>query len=61
VGGGGFVGLVSLTSSPHSLELFVLDGGWSASRVLLCVCVCIGLAHLVFYGRENKCVKCRNG
>ena len=23
--------------SPYSSELFVLDGGWSASRVLLCV------------------------
>jgi len=33
--------LVSLTSSsypsPYSLELFVLDGRWSTSRVLLCV------------------------
>ena len=34
---GGFVGLVSLTSSPYSSELFVLGGGWSASRVLPCV------------------------
>jgi len=33
--GGGvvFAGLVSLTSSPYSSELFVLGGGWSASRV----------------------------
>jgi len=31
------VDLVSLTSSPYSSELFVLGGGWSASRVLLCV------------------------
>ena len=29
---------VSLASSPYSSELFVvLGGGWSASRVLLCV------------------------
>ena len=32
-----FAGLVSLTTSPYSSELFVLGGGWSASRVLLCV------------------------
>jgi len=32
-----FAGSVSLTSSPYSSELFVLGGGWSASRVLLCV------------------------
>jgi len=32
---GVFAGLVSLTS-PYS-ELVVLGGGWSASRVLLCV------------------------
>jgi len=25
------------------------------------VCVCVGFVHLVVYGRENKCVKCRNG
>ena len=58
-----FAGLVSLTSSPYSSELFVLGewGVWSASRVLLCVCVCVcvGLVHLVLYGIENKCVKCR--
>jgi len=38
VGGGGgvFAGLVSLTS-PFSSELVVLDGRWSASRVLPCV------------------------
>ena len=29
--------LVSLTSSSYSSELFVLGGGWSSSRVLLCV------------------------
>ena len=23
--------------------------------------VCVGLAHLIFYGRENKCVKCTDG
>ena len=54
-----FVGLVSLTSSPYSLELLVLGRGlvWLQG---FCY-VCVGLAHLVFYGRENKCVKCRNG
>jgi len=56
-GGVGFAGLISLTSSLYSSELFVLGGG------LVClqgfVCVCVGLAHLIFYGRENKCVKCR--
>jgi len=36
-GGGVFAGLVSQTSSPFSSELVVLGGGWSASRVLLCV------------------------
>ena len=53
-GGGGFAGLVSLTF-PYSSELFVLGGG------LVCLqgfaCVSVGLAHLLFYGRENKCVK----
>ena len=37
MGGGVFVGLVSLTSSPYSSELVVLGMVWSASRVLLCV------------------------
>jgi hypothetical protein len=36
-GGGGFAGLVSLTSFPYSLELLVPGRGFSASRVLLCV------------------------
>ena len=53
--GGGFAGLVSLISSPYSSELLVLGGG------LVCLqgfaCVSVGLAHLLFYGRENKCVK----
>ena len=35
--GVGLTGLVSLTSSPYSLELLVPGGGLSASRVLLCV------------------------
>ena len=49
--GGDFAGLFILTSSPYSSELFVFGGG------LVCLkgfaCVCVGLAHLVFYGREN--------
>ena len=56
-----FAGFVSLTFSPYSSELLVPGGRFlSASRVCY-VCVCVGLAHLVFYGRENKCVKCRIG
>jgi len=39
--GGWFGGLVSLTSSPYSSELFALGGVWSASRILLCVRVCM--------------------
>jgi len=60
--GGGvvFAGLVILTS-PYSLELLVLVGGWSASRVLLCVCVRRLGAFGFLWERENRCVKCRNG
>jgi len=54
-----FAGLVSLVSSPYSSELFFL-GGVGLPPGFCCVCTCVGLAHLVFYGRENKCVKCRN-
>jgi len=47
-----FAGLVILTSSPYSSELFVLGGGWCASRVLLCVCVrrfgAFGFMEVVF-------------
>jgi len=32
-----WVVLTSSYPSPYSSELFVLDGGWSASRILLCV------------------------
>ena len=32
-----FAGLVILTSFPYSSELLVPGGGWSASRVFLCV------------------------
>ena len=41
--GGGYAGLDSLTSfpySPYSSDLFVLGGGGSASKILLCVRVC---------------------
>jgi len=61
--GGGvvFVGLVSLTSSPYSSELLVLCRGVGLSPGFCYECVCVGFVHLVFYGRENNCVKCRNG
>jgi len=59
--GGGvvFAGLVSLTS-PYSSEL-LFSAGFGLPPGICYVCVCVCLAHLVFYGRENKCVKCRNG
>jgi len=62
LGGGALVyaGLVRLTS-PYSSELFVLGVGVGLPPWFCYVCVCVGLAHLVFYGRQNKCVKCRNG
>ena len=47
-----FAGLVSLTSSPYSSELLVLGGG------LVCLqgfAMCVGLAHLVFWEREQVC------
>jgi len=52
--GGGviFAGLVSLTSSPFFSELLVLGGG------LVCLqgfAMCVGLAHLVFWEREQVC------
>jgi len=56
-----FVGLVSLTSSPYSSELLVLCRGVGLSPGFCYECVCVGFVHLVFYGRENNCVKCRNG
>jgi len=59
--GGKSAGLVSLISSPYSSEFLVL--GWGLVCLqgsAMCVCVCVGLAHLVFCWRENKCVTCRN-
>ena len=55
-----FAELVSMTSSPYSSQLVVL-AGVGLPPGFCYVCVCVGLAHLVFCGRENKCVKCRNG
>ena len=54
-------GVVSYMLLCYSSELFVLDGGVGLPPGVCYVCVCVGLAHLVFYGRENRCVKCRNG
>jgi len=54
--GWGVAGLVSLTSSPYSSQLFVLGGGFSLPPRFCYVCVCVGLAHLVFCGREKKTV-----
>jgi len=41
VGGVVFAGLVSLTSSPYSSELFAVGRVWSASRFFICVRVCV--------------------
>jgi len=41
-----FAGLVSLTSSPYSSELFVLGGGVGLPAGFCYACVCVGLAHL---------------
>ena len=50
--GGGFAGLVSLTSSPYSSEL-VSGRGLSVSKVLLCV---RGLGSFGFlWEREHVC------
>ena len=51
---GVFAGLVSLTS-PYSSELVVLGGGWSASRVLLCVRVRRLGAFGFLWEREQMC------
>ena len=56
-----FAGLVILTSSPYSSEFFVLGGGgWSASRVLLCVCVPRFGAFGFLWEREQVCVMLLN-
>ena len=51
-----FADLVILASSPYSSELLVPGGGWSASRVLLCIRVrrprafgYYGSGHLLFF------------
>jgi hypothetical protein len=50
-----FAGLVRLTSSLYSSELFVLGGDWSASRVLLCVRVRRLGAFGFLWEREQTC------
>ena len=57
-GRGGFCGI-----GQSGISLFF---GTSCSRRGVCLPpgfyhVCVGLVHLVFYGRENKCVECRKG
>jgi len=47
--------VVGLTSSPCSSELFVLGGGWSASRVLVCVRVRRLGAFGFLWQREQVC------
>jgi len=58
--GGGvvFTGLFVLTSSPYSSEPFCF---WRGVGLPPGFCyVSVGLAHLVFYGIENKYMNCRN-
>jgi hypothetical protein len=56
-GGGDFCGIgysdILILRTPCSRREVCLPPGFCY------VCVCVGLAHLVFCGRENKCVKCR--
>ena len=47
--------------SPYLSERFVLGGGFVCLQCFCYMCVCVCLAHLIFYGRENNSVKCRNG
>jgi len=54
--GGGFVGVVCLTSSRSSSRLLFSAGAFFLPPGFRYVCVCMALVHLVFYGRENKCV-----
>ena len=54
LGVGGLI-VVGLTSSPCSSELFVLGGGWSASRVLVCVRVRRLGAFGFLWQREQVC------
>jgi len=48
-----FTGLVSLISSSYSSQLFVLGGGVDLPPGFCYVCVCVGMAHLVFTGHEG--------
>jgi len=58
VGGVVYGGLVSLTSTPCSSGLLVLGGRLVClPGFAMCACVCVGLVHLVVYGRENKKTK----
>jgi len=58
--GGGVVGLTFSPCPPYSSQLF-FSAGFGLPPGFFYVCVCLDLAHLLFCGRENKCVKCRNG
>jgi len=53
---GGFCG-VSLLASSRSSSGLLFSAGVFLPPGFRYVCVCVALAHLVFYGRENKCVK----
>ena len=50
------MGLVCLTSSRSSSGLLFSAGGFSLSPGFRYACVCLALAHFVFYVTENKCV-----
>ena len=53
---GGFAGLVSLTSSPYSSD-FLFSAGFGLPPEFCYVCV--GLAHLVYYGILYKTLLAR--